>query len=354
MIPQLSNKIIEVHVPVLNERDSLVRLVNSFESQTFKRFVVIFHDNASDDGTSELIESLTSTNERYQHIRYQTRGNWWVQFGRILAFPKHAHYVSLRSSNDYIFPNYYGEVFEVLEMNPHCALAYSHGYELPVNSQVALYNQAARIDTREMDSKESLQHTVRTFTQPFSFWGTYRTNVFNRITRIECYGQDHVQVAEASTYGSIIPTASPLDMLINRERRLSGIEQKLGLSPLWTAYHPQVSRGTLPNSQTINPDIFAPFTSMLLGHIKMLLSRYQAQTESTQMVNAMTSSFKSRFAPFIELEESLLRHKYSDYNELITNTLLGRKHPIDAHLITDFFNSGSYAELLLASRLIHG
>lgn len=344
----MNNIEIEVHVPILNEIESLDRLVLSFETQLFKNFRVVFHDNASDDGTSKVIEGLDGLNSKYKHLRYRTRGNWWTQLARILAYPKSTKYVSLRSANDYIFPDYFGEIFEILQQNPDCALSYSHGYELPVKSKIALYNPLGKIDTKGMDPIESLRHTVGCFTQPFSFWGTYRWDVFDRITPVVCYGQDHVQVAEASTYGVIIPTKGACDMLINRERTLTNTERELQLNPLWTAYHPQISRGMPADSKNIDPNIFTPFTSMLLGHLRMLLTRYQDHAVSQRMIEAAILPFKHRFSHFVKLEAIVLRQRFGRYNQLITDAICERPSCAESSLVSDLYNSASYAELLLA------
>jgi hypothetical protein len=309
-----SSSAIEVHVPLLNEVGSIERLIHSFESQTFKDFSVFIHDNASDDGSTDLIRKITGSNPRYRHIVYPARKNAWDQGSRLIGYPKLARYVSIRSANDFLLPDYYGEIFEILESNSEVALAYSHGFEVPEGSAQGAYNPTVEIRTVGMDRVTAVDHITSRYTQSFSLWGTYRSSVYDSLTPIRCYGADHVLVAQVGLMGFIETTSKPLDVMVTRPRLLSSTATNMGLNGMWTSHHPELLSGMNLGSSYISPDVFTPFCSMIIGHLEMLRIQCKSDQELHVMSGIIARSLFQRFGRLVEAELARVTQLFPDFS----------------------------------------
>lgn len=340
VFPELHGKPIEVHIPLLNEINSVEPLIGSLESQTFGEFIVFIHDNASDDGSTDLIRRSIGNNPRYRHIVYNTRKDSWRQGQRIFSFPKACKYISYRSANDKPLPDYFGEIHEILESNAHVSLAYSHGYEAREGDSVAFHDPAGRISTLNMIETESLEHVVSRYSYPFSLWGTYRKDVFESLNPVVCYGADHVLVAQACLKGYVESTKRPLDLRLSRKPNTANDDRSLHLNSLWTSHHPELLAGMDPRSPFFSPDIHTPFCSMLIGHLEML--RYQCTTHDklAQLSKIAAECLFRRFGGFIMNEISLLK------NHLLGTS--GKSLSFSGDLSTNNLN---YARYLPISRL---
>jgi glycosyltransferase involved in cell wall biosynthesis len=302
------NNLIEVHVPLRNEVSSLEALIDAFERQTFKDFVVIFHDNASDDGSTELLRKLTHRDSKYQHIIYKYRRHVLLQAMRIVGFPFGSDFVSMRSANDLILPNYYGEIFEILNTDTSVALAYSHGFEVAEASTVGTLNRLHEITTLGLDRFDALRHVVSTYTSPFSLWGTYRVSAFEKLNHfIHSYGADHVRIAQISLLGVIRPTKDPLDIRINRKTKIKEEEERANLTPVWVTHHPELLAGMRYDSSYASPDLNAPFCSMLIGHLEMLRHECRDDIELELMSRIVVEELGHRFGYFIKNELAMLK-----------------------------------------------
>lgn len=312
---------IEVHVPLLNEVGSLERLFQSFERQTFSDFVVCIHDNASDDGSTQEISKLVGKNPRYRHIVYGARKDVWAQSARVHGYPKHARFISVRSANDFLLPDYYGEVFEILESKPEVGLAYSHGFELPEGGTKGTHNPASQIRTLGMDKATALEHVVSKYTQSFSLWGTYRQSLYEALNQMHCYGADHVLIAQVALCSYIECTTKPLDVMVTRPRPLTASAADLGLNGMWTSHHPELLSGMSPKSAFTSPDIYAPFCSMLDGHLKMLRFQRLSDQELALFTSIVSANLFARFGTFIRDEITRVTEVFPELSESCTTSL---------------------------------
>ena len=308
-----SSPSIEVHVPLLNERASIERLIDSFERQTFKDFTVVLHDNASDDGSSELLNQLVGKSPRYKHVRYDVRKSVYGQAVRIEGYNKRGRFISIRSANDFLLPGYYGEVFELLSGRPDIALAYSHGFEMPEGTTSAITNSFFRISTLGMSRDAAFRHVVSTYTQSFSLWGTYRRDIYERLCGIRCYGSDHVWIAQVSLLGAIASTEAPLDVMVTRPRSLNDAEKAAGLSGLWASHHPELLAGGQISSRFVSPDIYAPFCSMLYGHLEMLRFAVIDDEDLNHLSNIARQALVQRFGKLMINEINRLKEIFADH-----------------------------------------
>jgi len=303
------NYSIEVHVPLRNEVSSLAALIDSFERQTFKDFIVVLHDNASDDGSTQLLQKLINGNPKYKHVLYRHRRHVWSQGTRISGYPFEADFVSIRSANDLILPDYYGEIFEILNADLSVALAYSHGFEVAEGSNVGTLNRSHEISTFGLDRINAIRHVVSTYTSPFSLWGTYRVSALEKLNPfIHCYGADHVRIAQISLLGGIRPTKAPLDMRINRRAKVSDEEERANLSPVWVTHHPELLAGMKFDSSFVAPDVYAPFCSMLIGHLEMLRTECIDDVELEAFSQIVFEELSRRFGYFMKNELFTLKN----------------------------------------------
>ncbi|MDW8348917.1 MAG: glycosyltransferase family 2 protein [Verrucomicrobiae bacterium] len=97
----MSRPVVSIVIPVYNRKDSVVRAIDSALRQSYKEIEVIVTDNASTDGTQEVLNRLLQKHGRIRcHFNHENVGpvaNWW----RGVAEAR-GEYVKLCFSDDWI------------------------------------------------------------------------------------------------------------------------------------------------------------------------------------------------------------------------------------------------------------
>jgi glycosyltransferase involved in cell wall biosynthesis len=101
-------------IPTYNRCGLLANAIKCAQQQTFNNIVILVIDNASTDGTREIVEKLQQTDSRIKYIRNDTN------IGPTLNFIKGIEatttpYFSILSDDDEITPRFYDQAVPVLE-----------------------------------------------------------------------------------------------------------------------------------------------------------------------------------------------------------------------------------------------
>jgi glycosyltransferase involved in cell wall biosynthesis len=122
IIPRVS-----VGIPTYNRAATLGEAVQSILDQTFRDFELIISDNASTDGTSELVETFRDPRIRY--IRNSENLGMMLNFNLCFKSFK-GIYCAFLGSDDYWLPGFLENAVEALESNPDAAIAFTNHYFL--------------------------------------------------------------------------------------------------------------------------------------------------------------------------------------------------------------------------------
>lgn len=104
---------VEIIVPFYNTSNKILKLLESFEKQTYHNFKVLFIDNNSTDGTSKLIEKNLK-NVSYRIILEKAKG---VSNARNCGIKEaEAKYIIFVDSDDYLNRNYIKELVNKIKI----------------------------------------------------------------------------------------------------------------------------------------------------------------------------------------------------------------------------------------------
>ena len=114
------NKLLTIAIPTYNRKNLLKRALDSVLMQMDSRVEIIVSDNASDDGTKEMME------QDYPQVRYSRNEK---NVGGEANFLKccnlvNGKYFILFGSDDVLIENSLKKILDFLEKNPNCACAF--------------------------------------------------------------------------------------------------------------------------------------------------------------------------------------------------------------------------------------
>jgi glycosyltransferase involved in cell wall biosynthesis len=289
-------------VPFYNERATIDRLIGCLQSQTYTDFCVFFLDNASTDDTSAVIEKHVQGDKRFRLRRFPRHVGPNQSFRRAVNFPGNTDYVSIRSANDFLHPNYFHDTISLLKADANVVLAYSHG--LMYDTASATFYEVpdlARIDTRGLSTDESLAIVLAKYSYPFSLWGVYRADALKQMYFFEnYYGADHIFVAQASILGAIASTDEKLDY------KSVPLVKPSNHMDVWNSCHPLASSGIALNSSFMKIDLRVPFLSMLEGHLRMIEVLKHSDAEKQKFQDLVLFFLWMRFKDFLISEHHRL------------------------------------------------
>jgi len=117
------NKLV-VGLPVFNENRFIHDTLDSLASQTYKNFMVLIADNASDDGTSEICQAFCNKDNRFMYHRQISNigasANWEFIYNN-----SESPYLMWLGAHDKIEQVYLEKQLKIIETNKNIALVYS-------------------------------------------------------------------------------------------------------------------------------------------------------------------------------------------------------------------------------------
>ncbi len=311
---------IQLHVPCRNEERRLPRFIDSLRAQTFTDFQVIFHNNASTDRTEEIVREYQESElfGRVHVHNYKTAAGGLEYGQRIRWFPHCSEYISQRSANDLISPDYLKKCIEILDSDSRVGLAYSNGYLVYEDDPtVGYHSKDIEVRTNVDDLESSVANCVDRYTQSFALWGVYRRSVFEALSswRLTCYGADHVHICESSLYGSVVSTEAPLDIRVVRGSKESQSSYD-DIRSMWNSHH-LMHNAELPDGNYLMPlDRDLPFHSMMMGYIDMFrVSRVRYQLKE-RLIGVALEKFRRRFENILTVETESFLAKYASSHVL--------------------------------------
>ena len=278
-----------------NEEARIAGVLESILAQSFGEFALLIHDNKSTDSTLDvcrdfaLRDTRVSINEGAFNVGalingYRTRCGY------------RAKYISIRSSNDLMHPDYYAKAIALLEQDPLVGLAYSHGSEFSDDITTAVpAPDGFKIDTRNMDGLNSALEVMQRYTSPFSLWGVCRRNILEMCRPYQfSHGGDHIFIAEMSLYGAVAPVDGRLDF-----RYVPKADARGAIAANADSQLEEHVRGIAKTSLFYGVKQHMPFTDLIWGHIEMFsLARVDDVLKSNLIVMGV-EMLKARFSPFL-------------------------------------------------------
>ncbi|WP_155010343.1 glycosyltransferase family 2 protein [Priestia megaterium] len=94
--------LISVIIPTFNRKDAVIRAIKSVLNQTYKNIEVLIIDDASTDGTKDVIKNISDVRVKYFVLKENTKGTLPRNFG---IEKSTGEYIAFLDSDDEWFPN---------------------------------------------------------------------------------------------------------------------------------------------------------------------------------------------------------------------------------------------------------
>jgi glycosyltransferase involved in cell wall biosynthesis len=289
---------LEIHIPCYNERDNILRFLESLQGQSYGDFKAIIHDNCSTDGTMEICRKFCNLDQRFELNSIPVNIHVINQLIRI-KFSSRAEFVGQLSVNDYIAPTYLMELMSVISEDESIGLVYSHGSLKNINDGINFNtSEFQAFDTRGLPPIDSAALVMTKYTQPFSLWGIYRRAVLEKLRPMQfIYGGDHIFIAEVALYSKIAKIEKKLNW-----RSFGAMTEQAGINHNTLIQLEEFARGIHPSSFFYGAAQHMPFLNMIWGHIEMFSFALIDESSKYVLIDMAPKILYSRFGHLIDAE----------------------------------------------------
>ena len=140
---------ISVIMAVRNMEATLPNTLDALLNQTFKDFEIVVTDDASEDGTTEILEEYSKKDSRISFVKNSVRKERC--FSRNIAIERSkGKYIAVTDGDDFSFPERLEKEYEYLENNPDVYL---------VGSRAHILDEAGRNIGKSWGKKEDVEIT---------------------------------------------------------------------------------------------------------------------------------------------------------------------------------------------------
>jgi glycosyltransferase involved in cell wall biosynthesis len=122
-IASLTPPHVSVIIPNYNHARYLPQRLETVLQQSFQDMEIIILDDASTDGSPDLLQRYASDKRVQLHMNTQNSGSPFIQWNRGIRHAR-GDYIWIAESDDYSDPQFLAEMIAVLDMNPDVGLAY--------------------------------------------------------------------------------------------------------------------------------------------------------------------------------------------------------------------------------------
>ncbi len=300
---------VDVNMIVYNSVATVGAALESVLRQTWPAISLTVFDNASTDGTLDLIQSYAARHPQIRIRRSRCNGGNGINIQRAF-WSGDAEYVMLKTGDDLIAPNFIETMMGVLLKHPGCAMCHAAGLVFTGTDEVQYcYPQEHCLDATDPDPVERARHVMWHYTSAPSFWGVYRRDAVDRMSMIRYRsGSDHAMLAELALYGEIRHVNEPLFW-----RRGAGRPVLV----LARASTEQGNRGVPLDDVLAEQRWRTPLITTAYTHMEMFATVRLPLSRRLELMRAVPEIFRARWLPLMEREAAALRAALPDLMQAI-------------------------------------
>lgn len=189
---------------VYNSVDTVGVAIDSVMAQTWPAVSLTLFDNASTDGTMQVLEDYAARHPAIRIRRNRCNAGPIANIQRAF-WSGDADYVMPKTSDDLIAPNYIERLMGVLLAHPGCATCHAGGLVFTGTNQISYrYPPEHWLEATGADPVARARHVMQRYTSAPGFWGVYRRSAVDQLSTIRYRpGFDHAVLAELALYGEI-------------------------------------------------------------------------------------------------------------------------------------------------------
>ncbi len=290
---------VNVNMIVYNSVSTVGVAIESVLHQTWPAVSLTVIDNASTDGTFEVLQNYAADHPAIGVRRNRCNTGDGINIQRAFWFGD-ADYVMLKTGDDLIAPDYIERLMGVLLLHPGCAMCHAAGLVFTGADEVRYYYPPEHcLDATGPDPVERAKHVMRHYTSAPSFWGVYRRDAVDQRSMIRYRaGTDHSMLAELALYGEIRHVAAPLFW------RRGGGKPVLKLARSSTE---QGNRG-VPLDDVLGEQRWrTPLITNAYTHMEMFAAVRLPLSQRLELMRAVPEIFRARWLPCMQQEAASLR-----------------------------------------------
>jgi glycosyltransferase involved in cell wall biosynthesis len=214
--------LLTIGMPVFNEQRFLERAISSILNQKLANFKLLIADNASIDGSWEIIESFAKKDPRIECFRQSTNIGAFRNFIYLLSRCD-TEFFAWSGSHDFVHEDCYQVLVDRLKGDPEASLVYGStkivdGMGAPLN-----IGDCGTLEYLDSNPIERACKVISTLVWCHPFYGVYRTAILRKCRLlIPSIGPDHVLLMEVGLRGRIIFAQEAL--YYRREYRTEGYD----------------------------------------------------------------------------------------------------------------------------------
>ncbi|NEQ69442.1 MAG: glycosyltransferase [Symploca sp. SIO2D2] len=213
--------IVSIGLPVFNGENYLRQAIESILAQTFTRFELIVHDNASTDATQEICEGFAARDSRVRYFRNPT--NIGAAKNYDACFEKsHGEYFKWAAHDDLIEPTFLEKTVAALEAEPHATQCVTEIRKIDGNGDPVRFEYRRTLKLDSNDPLKRFAQATGLSHDCVEFFGVFRREALvGSQLHGNFVGSDRVLLAEMSLRGKCVYIREPLFVHREHEQQLS-------------------------------------------------------------------------------------------------------------------------------------
>ena len=290
---------VDVNLIVYNSVHTIGAAIESVLQQSWPAVSLTVLDNASTDGTHDVVQRYAASHPGIRVIRSRCNAGNGISIQRAF-WHGHADYLMVKTGDDLIAPDYIEKLMAVLLKHPGCAMCHAAGLVFGGTDEIQYhYPPEHCLDATHPDPVERAKYVMWRYTSAPSFWGVYRRDAVDRMSMIRYRaGSDHTMLAELALYGEIRHVAEPLFW------RRGGGKPVMQLARASTE---QGNRG-VPLDDILSEQRWrTPLITTAYAHMEMFAAVRLPLPQRLALLRAVPEIFRARWLPWLQREAAALR-----------------------------------------------
>jgi glycosyltransferase involved in cell wall biosynthesis len=234
--------LVSVGIPTYNRPDGLKRTLECIIAQSYKNLeIIVSDDNHTNSNNHDLVHQFMKYDSRIKYIK--TRENKGLTYN--FEFVRdHATgiYFMWAADDDLWGEHYISACVDVLNRDPNVVLCATHANIIDENDKV-LFEYFDYGDIHGLDKLSRLKRVILNTKRNTTLYGLMRREIASTIPFRNCFGSDHIFMAELSIYGffTILPNISFYSRIGGSGNAVTGIIKGQHIKSRFITYFPNIS-----------------------------------------------------------------------------------------------------------------
>jgi hypothetical protein len=290
---------VDVNMMTHNDAATVRAAVDSVLCQTWPNVSLTVIDNASTDGTADILRDYAASNPsiRIKHNRCDTGATANLQRAFWLG---DADYIMAKTGDDRIALDYIERLMDVLLAHPACAMCHAAGLVFSETGEVEhRYPPEHCLAATGPDPVARARHVMQHYTSAPSFWGVYRRDAVEQLSTIRYRaGCDHAVLAELALYGEIRHVPDALYWRRGGGKPVAAIARST---------NEQGSRGVPLDDLLAEQRWRTPLITTAHAHLEAFAAARLPLAQRLELTRSVAEIFRYRWLPLMRHEVAVLR-----------------------------------------------